>query len=402
MAVYCTDLFELKSFQQIRLCAGRNGLYRVVSWPYVCVTPTISQWLHGGELLFFSGSSFQTDEKSLELLLRECINQNLAGMVLLVDGESVLTVSDSLCRIADEASFPLFEMPWKLRLIDVTQEIAEMIIRRRGEINQSNQFLEQAFFTADDESKIDRLSSLYGVQTRPYAFVACISPKDDSSNAEFTQALLHKFSFLQTTCNFARSTTLLATRHLESVVCLGMANTQELLKKLSEDVINLFGMLDQQYFPNAGLQLGFSTLSSSSRICKLFREATKMIGILRQSGINVKVRFFRSLGLCRLFFDISNPELVREFCLETLEPLFRADQHNKSALIETLRSYLLNNCNLVKTAQALYIHRNTLLYRLEQIRELLCVDLGDPFVRNELFNSLLAADLLFPDNQVFR
>ena len=50
MSTCCADLLELKSFQEISLIAGKNGLYRQITWPFICITQTISQWIHGGEL----------------------------------------------------------------------------------------------------------------------------------------------------------------------------------------------------------------------------------------------------------------------------------------------------------------------------------------------------------------
>ena len=114
MSTTCIDLMPLKCFEQIRLVAGRRGLYRKLTWPYVCFTPTISQWLHGGELIFVVDSDMQTDEQSLLRFLRECIEHNMAGMVILVGGESKLSASEELKQLADAQNFPLFEMPWSL------------------------------------------------------------------------------------------------------------------------------------------------------------------------------------------------------------------------------------------------------------------------------------------------
>ena len=59
-------------------------------------------------------------------------------------------------------------------------------------------------------------------------------------------------------------------------------------------------------------------------------------------------------------------------------------EHDRSAgteLFETLRAYLENERSLVKTAAALFIHRNTLLYRLEKLGQLVELDLDDSELR---------------------
>ena len=54
-----------------------------------------------------------------------------------------------------------------------------------------------------------------------------------------------------------------------------------------------------------------------------------------------------------------------------------ADSTN-SPLYHTLRVYLENHLNLTKTSEDLFIHRSTLLYRLEKIQNILHSDYNNP------------------------
>lgn len=74
MSVICRDLLPLKYFERIKLVAGQNGLDRTVTWPYVGQTSTVSQWVHGGELLFITGIAHSADK--LADLILECIQKN--------------------------------------------------------------------------------------------------------------------------------------------------------------------------------------------------------------------------------------------------------------------------------------------------------------------------------------
>jgi DNA-binding PucR family transcriptional regulator len=64
--------------------------------------------------------------------------------------------------------------------------------------------------------------------------------------------------------------------------------------------------------------------------------------------------------------------------------LKRYDEANKSELYNTLYQYLLHERNLVKTAEILSIHRNSLLYRLKKIKELVDIDMDNPSLRQYL------------------
>ena len=50
--------------------------------------------------------------------------------------------------------------------------------------------------------------------------------------------------------------------------------------------------------------------------------------------------------------------------------------------------------NLLKTSESLFIHRNTLIYRLNLIRNKLYKNIDDSLVRHELFLSIIAAKFL--------
>ena len=60
-----------------------------------------------------------------------------------------------------------------------------------------------------------------------------------------------------------------------------------------------------------------------------------------------------------------------------IERLMEADTRHALSLTETLRAYLACNCNLTQTAERLFIHKNTLLYRLHRIKSVICCDLND-------------------------
>lgn len=64
----------------------------------------------------------------------------------------------------------------------------------------------------------------------------------------------------------------------------------------------------------------------------------------------------------------------------------RYDRKNHTNLMDILHEYLVNNCNMVQTAQRLYMHRNTLLNKIHLIEEL---------IGESLNNSILQERLLF-------
>ena len=72
-----------------------------------------------------------------------------------------------------------------------------------------------------------------------------------------------------------------------------------------------------------------------------------------------------------------------------LEKLKAYDAANQSDLYNTLKVYLLNDRNAQRCASILYLHRNSLQYRVKRIQEITGVDLNDETERTYLGLSFL-------------
>jgi PucR family transcriptional regulator, purine catabolism regulatory protein len=94
---------------------------------------------------------------------------------------------------------------------------------------------------------------------------------------------------------------------------------------------------------------------------------------------------FARLGALRLIFHLAdNPEL-RAFQRDLLGPLETSDAARRSEFVRTLDAFLRAGGNHMRAARDLSVHRNTLIYRLERIQELLGgVDLEDAETRLNL------------------
>jgi purine catabolism regulator len=81
------------------------------------------------------------------------------------------------------------------------------------------------------------------------------------------------------------------------------------------------------------------------------------------------------------------------FISRALETLLAVDSKTGSLYVDTLRSYFENNQNVTQTASALFLHRNTINYRLNKIRSLIEDDFDDPLIRLHLQIAILTHDL---------
>ncbi|WP_185806893.1 PucR family transcriptional regulator [Bacillus salinus] len=86
------------------------------------------------------------------------------------------------------------------------------------------------------------------------------------------------------------------------------------------------------------------------------------------------VPFFIDLGLPRLLYHVDTVDL-REFYDETIGDLQKYDEENTTDLLNTLEEYLQCECDLQIAADRLFLHKNTLRYRLKKIESILQTEL---------------------------
>ena len=110
---------------------------------------------------------------------------------------------------------------------------------------------------------------------------------------------------------------------------------------------------------------------------KSFQEARNALSISNMVTKKQKVYFYEDLGIYSLIAQISNGQFLDDYVENKIGKLIKADQMQDGDLCETLETYLEHNCNANATAEALFIHRNTMRYRMDKIKRILNDDIND-------------------------
>ncbi|MCD4686824.1 MAG: helix-turn-helix domain-containing protein [Anaerolineae bacterium] len=125
-----------------------------------------------------------------------------------------------------------------------------------------------------------------------------------------------------------------------------------------------------------------------------FREADRALALPTRLWDAAPVAFFGDVSLYGLLLNVNDPELLAQFVAQWLAPLVEYDAEHNTELLYTLNAYFTNNGNMARTAHELNIHRNTLVYRLGRITEILQLDMDDSNVRLNLHLALKIHRLL--------
>lgn len=124
-----------------------------------------------------------------------------------------------------------------------------------------------------------------------------------------------------------------------------------------------------------------------------YREASQAVSMAARLH-EQKPLYFGDLSVYRLLFQLEgNPEL-EAFCREALGPLLQYE--GGGDLLETLEAFCERLGNLSQTAEKLFIHRNSLLYRMERISQIAGLDMNNPDTRLAVHLALKVRKMLNP------
>ncbi|WHY01974.1 PucR family transcriptional regulator [Neobacillus sp. DY30] len=138
---------------------------------------------------------------------------------------------------------------------------------------------------------------------------------------------------------------------------------------------NLYSILNKQ-ISNSNFLIGigrqYETIHS---LHKSFSEANESIRLMQKFENSGGVSHFEDHSIYHfLDSNIKAPDL-EEFFMKQLGKIYEHDQLHGTSYIITLENYFQNNLNISETAKAMFLHRNTLIYRIEKIKEILNSDL---------------------------
>ena len=105
------------------------------------------------------------------------------------------------------------------------------------------------------------------------------------------------------------------------------------------------------------------------------------------------MNFYGDLGIYKILIDTQNKEILKNFYKENLGKLEELEPLKREDFFKTLSAYLKNGGNILKVAELNHAHRNTIIYRINKMEELLNMNFSDGETRTALQISLYIKNL---------
>ncbi len=121
--------------------------------------------------------------------------------------------------------------------------------------------------------------------------------------------------------------------------------------------------------------IGIGTVVSNvSELARSFKEAQIAIEVGKVFDTEKNLINYESLGIGRLIYQL--PTTLCEIFLQEVFKKGSIDSLDGETLF-TIQKFFENNLNVSETSRKLFVHRNTLVYRLEKIRKITGLDLRE-------------------------
>ena len=115
-----------------------------------------------------------------------------------------------------------------------------------------------------------------------------------------------------------------------------------------------------------------TVISNIKEIATSFKEAQVALEVGKVFDDEKNIISYEDLGIGRLIY-----QLPTTLCQLFLGEVFKKGSINEldGEIIETIKKFFENNLNVSETSRQLYVHRNTLVYRLDKIQKITGLDL---------------------------
>jgi len=386
MSLTCEEMMRLPYLEKIKVVAGAQGLNKIISWVHVVEIPEVTEWVKGGELLFITGVTIQNNKEALFQLVKSISEKNLSGLVINV-GPYIKETPQEVIDLANKLDFPIFELPFEVKLIEVTQSICSAIFTNKLEEDSMNNFMKEIILgNINISEEITNRAMLYGYNKKK-SYYSLVVDIDDfrkyitTNNIEdekriweikitiqhIIDSIMYKYNkkhlFMVESDSFYLMIPVVNMTRITSDITI---ITEEIKRDVSQKIKGLT------------VSIGIGGVCAELKDCRMtFFTAQKALEILKREGKTNYISNYKELGVYRLFFDMSKFDEMENLFNETLFKLQEYDEKSSSNLLETLSLYFDENRNLGKAAEKMYIHRNTMKYRVKRIQEILNCDLKD-------------------------
>ncbi len=359
----------------LSLVSGQESAQRHVRWVHSTELADPTPWLKGGEVLLTTGLQLEGPKLQRELVER-LADHEIAALGF-GTGFAHKRLPAALVTAARKREFPLFEVPYELPFIAITERAFARLLDERYELLQRSmvgdvlaEALSGHLYPEDLQARLRP----FGIGER--LAVLAFRLLDASAAAATVERTLQARDVPNLVA--IRAGILCAVIDAEDI------DPIELAREVRVALVGRFGEVHaaaSRAAPTHSLRMSFHEAR-----CAL--EAVRL-----RNGDAPEVASYEDLGAFQLLLSLQDEEALSSYCRSVLGPIEAGEGEYGDELVRSLDVFIEHNGHWEKAAGALYCHRHTLRYRIRRIEQLTGRDFSNARDRIEFWLALRGREL---------
>lgn len=365
MAKLCEDA---RAKYDMELIAGKGGAENTVRWVHMVEDREVPDFLHGGELIFTTGiGHIESDDRMLEFT-RNLHAHGAAGVVFNI-GPYIKRIPPEVISYADQNDFPVFTLPWKVHIIDITYDFCGRIIENeKAEMSLMQAFKNLIFSPEKEDEYLPAIQKNGFAAASHYRVFALTFFSSNGKKATAPVVAKNKTLLWRI---FARSDSPVAMfEYASSLIVIKQNSPPKCVERITAALERAFQKSSITY------KIGISDEGAGYlSVPYLYRQANAALVTAKYQDMVTKS--YCDIGLNRLILAVEDKDLLSRYANDVLKPIADYDEKNGTDCLELLKLYVESDSSVIAVAEMSGVHRNTVNNRIKLIRELLGYELTE-------------------------
>jgi len=307
-----------------------------------------------------TGLGFQSHDSLFDFI--KCLVKYHSVGLVINTGKYIFEIPQDIIDYCNEQDFPLLTTPWEVHMADLIKDFSMRCLYSQREDNQISKLFQNVFTTPQVVEEV-RQQLLGAFDVDGFFQVVLIGIEDSD---QFDAIERRRVSFQLELC-FEKIQSPYTFFWFDGYFVLIVNNLDpDSLEKITDKMYKR----TKKRMPSRFIHLGIGTpMTDFRQVILSYKRARAAVAMAEQ--FKYPMILFEEMGVYQILFSIEDKQILSGMYQHLLKPLIDYDQKHHSELEKTLFYYLIHDGSQVAMAKNLYMHRNTINYRMTKVKELL-------------------------------
>lgn len=390
-AVTVANILSNPKCNYLRVIGGSDYCNVPVWFVHYIENPEYLDSIQKHSLIITAGLQ-RRDIDELRYIVETLHRRECAGIICYEAREGGLPHEELLCRLAEQFKIAIIAMPHAVPLSQITETVTAEIVQRKNTKKSLESFL---FSLINGDIKVsDELivNAYLNGRLRKGGFVCAVIKFDLlHDRMDYDDYRSDISTLIEQESNKFKFNVFSLVAYGEIIMLIPQDQDQD------SDAVNGFvsDFISEMQKHSLSGKVAFDISPQQNCLIRC-REAFSLARKIAELAFFLNKKSFsaQEKGFYSMLLEAGDVRVLRGYCDSVLRPLIEYDKKNNTKLLDTLFSFVEEDFNTEATSMALFIHQNTLRYRLDKIQEILRIRLRHPASVRHLSNAVAISKYL--------